>query len=277
MTENKRSTPVDWVDPDDAPELDAHFFEHAEVAIGDRVIRPATDTMAKRGRGRPPKGSAAKVQQTLKLSPEVLEYFRGTGDGWQARIDDVLRQHVESQRAVVRDGIAVRPELLAEAAEFLRAEENGGWFVAPTGKGDWWLGTAYMTPAQILEFAAARGFDTGAQRSRVPMQLDEEISLETPNLAALCPECNMAALASTVAVVGVGGVGSTLIPQLHSSAAAMGTLKGALLLDEASAIVKRVLSASKVRQSFAGGGEAVPDAKAKPRRKDKAASATRRG
>lgn len=76
---------------DDAPELDAHFFQNAEVRIGDRVVSEASDTMAKRGRGRPPKGQAAKVQQTLKLSPEVLEHFRAAGEGWQTRIDDALK------------------------------------------------------------------------------------------------------------------------------------------------------------------------------------------
>ncbi|MFC3712266.1 BrnA antitoxin family protein [Sphingoaurantiacus capsulatus] len=98
MTANKPSTPVDWVDPDDAPELDGHFFDNAEVRIGDRIVRTATDTMSKRGRGRPPAGKAAKVQQTLKLSPEVVEYFRATGEGWMTRIDDVLQQHVDRAR-----------------------------------------------------------------------------------------------------------------------------------------------------------------------------------
>lgn len=95
MSANKPSTPINLADPDDAPELDAHFFDNAEVRIGDRVVREATDTMArKRGRGRPPLGTSAKQQVTLKLSPEVLEHFRGTGVGWQARIDEVLSRHV---------------------------------------------------------------------------------------------------------------------------------------------------------------------------------------
>jgi uncharacterized protein (DUF4415 family) len=29
---------------------------------------------------------------SLRLSPEVLSYFRSTGDGWQSRIDDALRK-----------------------------------------------------------------------------------------------------------------------------------------------------------------------------------------
>lgn len=67
---------------------------------------------------------------------------------------------------VVRDGIAVPPELVSEAANFLRTMRNGGWFVAPTGRGDWWLGTMHKTPAQIVEFAAARGWDMEGAMAR---------------------------------------------------------------------------------------------------------------
>jgi len=30
----------------------------------------------------------------VRYSVEVVEYFRSTGDGWQARMDSVLRQYV---------------------------------------------------------------------------------------------------------------------------------------------------------------------------------------
>ena len=79
---------------------------------------------------------------------------------------------------VVRDGIAVPPELVSEAANFLRTMRNGGWFVAPTGRGDWWLGTMHKTPAQIVQFAAARGWDMeGAMaRRRLVVPSDEALA-----------------------------------------------------------------------------------------------------
>ena len=44
-------------------------------------------------RGRPP--SANKKQLvSIRYSPEVLAYFRSTGEGWQARIDGVLKDYV---------------------------------------------------------------------------------------------------------------------------------------------------------------------------------------
>lgn len=44
-------------------------------------------------RGRP-KSASAKQLVSVRYSPEVLEYFRSTGEGWQARMDSVLRAYV---------------------------------------------------------------------------------------------------------------------------------------------------------------------------------------
>jgi len=44
-------------------------------------------------RGRP-KSANAKQLVSVRYSPEVLEYFRSTGEGWQSRMDGVLREYV---------------------------------------------------------------------------------------------------------------------------------------------------------------------------------------
>ena len=44
-------------------------------------------------RGRP-KSANAKQLVSVRYSPEVLEYFKSTGEGWQARMDGVLREYV---------------------------------------------------------------------------------------------------------------------------------------------------------------------------------------
>ncbi len=51
-------------------------------------------------RGRPKSGSAKQLV-SVRYSREVLEYFRATGEGWQSRMDGVLRQYVtrHSRRA----------------------------------------------------------------------------------------------------------------------------------------------------------------------------------
>ena len=44
-------------------------------------------------RGRP-KSASKKLLVSVRYSPEVVEYFRSTGEGWQARMDAVLKEHV---------------------------------------------------------------------------------------------------------------------------------------------------------------------------------------
>jgi uncharacterized protein (DUF4415 family) len=49
-------------------------------------------------RGRP-KSENKKQLVSVRYSAEVLSYFRGTGDGWQARMDGVLQEYVAKQSA----------------------------------------------------------------------------------------------------------------------------------------------------------------------------------
>ena len=74
---------------DEIPELPDDFFERAQISIGGKVIRPANGTLTKPGR---PKSPNRKQSVHLRLSPEVLKYFRATGPGWQTRIDETLRK-----------------------------------------------------------------------------------------------------------------------------------------------------------------------------------------
>jgi uncharacterized protein (DUF4415 family) len=47
-------------------------------------------------RGRPKTGNAKQLV-SVRYSQEVLEYFKATGEGWQSRMDSVLRQYVTRQ------------------------------------------------------------------------------------------------------------------------------------------------------------------------------------
>lgn len=81
MPASKRATRTTSLDPaDDAPELTDEFFEEADLYEGDKLIR----------RGRP-KAAVTKEPVKLRLDPDVLEALRATGDGWQTRINDMLR------------------------------------------------------------------------------------------------------------------------------------------------------------------------------------------
>ena len=76
----KPVTPSTWADPDDAPELIDGFFERADLYEGKKLIR----------RGRPA-ALAPKQAAKLRLDPDVLAALRATRDGWQTRINDMLR------------------------------------------------------------------------------------------------------------------------------------------------------------------------------------------
>lgn len=80
MEKSNVDTESNWVDPDDAPELDDDWFDRAEIRIGETVIRP----------GRP-KGSA-KHPVSLRLDKDVLARFRADGPGWQSRMNEALRK-----------------------------------------------------------------------------------------------------------------------------------------------------------------------------------------
>lgn len=48
-------------------------------------------------RGMPPQ-SSSKQSTTLRLSAEVLEFFKAGGKGWQSRIDAVLKEYADAHR-----------------------------------------------------------------------------------------------------------------------------------------------------------------------------------
>ena len=89
MIKRKENTKRVWHDPDDAPELTDEILDRAEIAVGGKVIRPASGTLTKPGR---PKKADAKISVHLRLSPEVIKHFRARGPGWQTRIDETLRK-----------------------------------------------------------------------------------------------------------------------------------------------------------------------------------------
>jgi uncharacterized protein (DUF4415 family) len=66
-------------------------------------FKPAADVlpstlMKKLGvRGRP-KAAATKERITIRLSREVVETFRASGEGWQTRMDEALLEYVKQHR-----------------------------------------------------------------------------------------------------------------------------------------------------------------------------------
>lgn len=52
--------------------------------------------LPKRKRGeRGPQKEPKKIAVTLRYSPEVVNYFKSTGEGWQVRMNDVLKRYIK--------------------------------------------------------------------------------------------------------------------------------------------------------------------------------------
>ena len=83
--EDKAITAAAKADPDARP-------------LTPKQLKSMVPIRALRGR---PKSASAKQLVSVRYSPEVLAYFRATGEGWQSRMDGVLRKYVtrNSRRA----------------------------------------------------------------------------------------------------------------------------------------------------------------------------------
>ena len=71
-------------DPNDEAAVEAYWKSH-DAIYRDKVVRKGV---------RGPQKSPTKQRITIRLSPEVVDYFRSTGSGWQARIDEALRKSI---------------------------------------------------------------------------------------------------------------------------------------------------------------------------------------
>lgn len=72
----------------DNPVTSLDDWDGAVMKVGAQVV----GTVRTRGRQKSPK----KLPVTIRLSPEVVEYFKSTGDGWQTRLDMILREYVKA-------------------------------------------------------------------------------------------------------------------------------------------------------------------------------------
>jgi uncharacterized protein (DUF4415 family) len=87
MTDQNRPVVFD----DDNPEWTEADFARAQR--GDEIPSLIREAFGKGKRGRPvgTRKPDAKKSVTLRLDPDVLEGWRATGPGWQARMNKALR------------------------------------------------------------------------------------------------------------------------------------------------------------------------------------------
>jgi uncharacterized protein (DUF4415 family) len=98
MPVKSHNTPPEWVDPDDSPEWTAEMFEKATPKIGGRVVtwdeyrNALNDAVI----DTPPDGSDLKVSFVFEIDADILNAFIATGDNWEARMNDALRDWMQS-------------------------------------------------------------------------------------------------------------------------------------------------------------------------------------
>lgn len=90
--------------PKSRPLIDAKG-EVRELTTADmKRFRPANEVLSEKLRAklkvRGPQKTPTKERITIRLSPEVVQRFRATGDGWQTRVDAALKDWLKSHKSV---------------------------------------------------------------------------------------------------------------------------------------------------------------------------------
>ena len=86
MNADKKYIKTDWVDQDEAPDLSSPEW-----------VEKFQTVKASRGR---PRAEARKQAISIRLSQEVVERFRATGDGWQTRMDNALKDWLKTHSPI---------------------------------------------------------------------------------------------------------------------------------------------------------------------------------
>ena len=87
-------TKPDYSQADLAAVMDNPELTKADVAAMRPFAEALPELAAKLRRARGPQAAATKISTTIRLSPEVIGFFKRGGQGWQSRIDEALKEWV---------------------------------------------------------------------------------------------------------------------------------------------------------------------------------------
>lgn len=85
-------------DAENPPLTKADFakMRAAREVLGDRFVD--AQVAARKSKGGRPKAARTKTQVTVRLDPEIVDYFKARGPGWQSRLNESLRLAVAELR-----------------------------------------------------------------------------------------------------------------------------------------------------------------------------------
>ncbi len=81
--------------PDSAGESESAYDPNDAAAVSEFWQGATLRRPGQRGPGKKPK----RVLLSVRYSPDVVAYFKSTGDGWQSRMDEALREWIESRKS----------------------------------------------------------------------------------------------------------------------------------------------------------------------------------
>ena len=88
---NKRHAIIPPTEAEDAIIVAAAMLDPDAQPLTDEQLSAMVPLRTLRGR---PKSANPKVLLSVRYSPEVVDYFKSLGEGWQSKMDSVLREHV---------------------------------------------------------------------------------------------------------------------------------------------------------------------------------------
>lgn len=71
----------------------------ADIKRFQKAKQALPGTLLKKLNVRGPQKTPTKERITIRLSPEVVQRFRDTGDGWQTRVDAALKDWLKSHKS----------------------------------------------------------------------------------------------------------------------------------------------------------------------------------
>jgi uncharacterized protein (DUF4415 family) len=88
--------------PKSKPLVDSKGEVRELTAVDLKRFKPAKKVLPQslltKLKGRGPQKTPTKERITIRLSPEVVQRFRDSGDGWQTRVDAALKDWLKSHR-----------------------------------------------------------------------------------------------------------------------------------------------------------------------------------
>lgn len=104
MNERLKNLPNSWKDSDDAPELSQDFFIQGDWKVGRQAVSMSEGMQALNQAlaAEPSQSKSNKQSLTLNYDADIIAAFKASGKGWQTRMNDALREWLNTHSLTAR-------------------------------------------------------------------------------------------------------------------------------------------------------------------------------